>query len=148
MTTQHFAMIMGIVYVLVGILGIIPGVTTPPAVGAPDLVVNTGYGYVLGLFPVNILHNFVHLGIGIWGLSAYRSMMGAKGFAQGLAIFYGVLAVMGLIPVLNTTFGLIPIFGHDIWLHAVTAAAAAYFGYAVAPAAMPMEKERISRRAS
>ncbi len=34
---------------------------------------------------------------------------------------------MGLIPVLNTSFGLIPIFGHDVWLHALFALAAAYF---------------------
>jgi hypothetical protein len=45
----------------------------------------------------------------------------------GLMIFYGTLAVMGLIPVLNTSFGLIPILGHDVWLHALTALAAAYF---------------------
>ena len=50
-------------------------------------------------------------------------------FARGLTVVYGVLAVMGLIPVLNTTFGLIPIFGHDVWLHAGTAILAAYFGW-------------------
>lgn len=36
---------------------------------------------------------------------------------------------MGLPPVLNTVFGLIPIFGHDVWLHALTALIAAYFGF-------------------
>jgi Domain of unknown function (DUF4383) len=36
---------------------------------------------------------------------------------------------MGLIPVLNTTFGFIPLFGHDIWLHALIAIGAAYFGF-------------------
>ena len=36
---------------------------------------------------------------------------------------------MGLIPGLNTTFGLIPIFGNDVWLHALTALIAAYFGW-------------------
>ena len=40
---------------------------------------------------------------------------------------------MGFFPGLRTTFGLIPIFGHDIWLHAVSALAAAYFGW-MAPA--------------
>lgn len=50
--------------------------------------------------------------------------------------FYGALAVMGLIPGLDTLFGLVPIFGHDVWLHAVTAAAAVYFGwFAVTPPA-------------
>jgi hypothetical protein len=46
-----------------------------------------------------------------------------------VAIIYAVLAVMGIIPGLNTTFGLIPLYGHDIWLHAVIAIAAAYFGF-------------------
>jgi hypothetical protein len=67
-------------------------------------------------------------------------------FARGLAIFYAALTIMGLIPVLNTTFGLIPIFSHDIWLHAVTAGVAAYFGFTGHSEAIPVE--RISRRAS
>ena len=50
-------------------------------------------------------------------------------YARGWAIVYGVLAVMGLIPALHTTFGLIPIFGHDAWLHALTAVVAAYVGW-------------------
>ena len=45
------------------------------------------------------------------------------------AVFYGILAVMGLIPQLGTTFGMIPVSGHDVWLHALTAIAAAYFGW-------------------
>ena len=69
------------------------------------------------------------LGIGILRVLAYRSQAMALRFSRGLAIFYGALAVMGLVPALRTTFGLIPIFGHDVWLHAVTAAAAAYFGW-------------------
>jgi hypothetical protein len=48
-------------------------------------------------------------------------------------VIYAVLVVMGLIPVLNTTFGLIPIYGHDIWLHAVLALIAAYFGFRSEP---------------
>jgi hypothetical protein len=36
---------------------------------------------------------------------------------------------MGLIPGLSTLFGLVPLFGHDVWLHALTAIIAAWFGY-------------------
>ena len=36
---------------------------------------------------------------------------------------------MGLIPGMNTLFGMLPIHGHDVWLHAGTAAIAAYFGW-------------------
>jgi len=126
---RYFALILGVVYLLIGILGFFPAALQPPGPAAPDLSVDAGYGRLLGLFPVNVLHNLVHLAVGVWGLSAYRSLGGSVGFARGLAVFYGVLAVMGLIAGLNTTFGLIPIFGHDVWLHALTALAAAYFGF-------------------
>lgn len=128
MGTRYFALIAGIIYLLVGLMGFIPPLLTAP-VGAPDLAVDSFYGYLLGLFPVNILHNLVHLALGIWGIAAYRSLGGSIGFARGLAIIYGVLAIMGLIPGLNTMFGLVPLFSHDVWLHALTAIAAAYFGF-------------------
>lgn len=131
MSVRYFAMVAGLVYLLVGVLGFIPGAKTMPHGGDPSLAVHQGYGYLLGLFPVNILHNLVHLAIGFWGIAAYSSFDAARTFSRALAIIYGLLAVMGLFPVLNTTFGLVPIFGHDVWLHALTALAAAYFGWLV-----------------
>lgn len=130
MGVRYFALISGIVYVLVGLFGFIPGMVATPGPGGPaGVVVGTGYGYLLSLFPVNILHNLVHLAVGIWGIVAFRSYIQSRTYGRGLAIFYGILAVMGLLPVLNTTFGLIPIFGNDVWLHALTALIAAYFGF-------------------
>lgn len=145
MTTKNFVLVAGLLYLLVGLLGFFPGLVAPPSADTPHIRVDTGYGYLFGLFPINIVHNLVHLGVGLWGISAYRSMSKSLSFARGLAIFYGALTVMGLIPGLNTTFGLIPIFGHDIWLHAISAAAAAYFGFGRSEA---MSVERMTRRAS
>jgi hypothetical protein len=71
----------------------------------------------------------VHLAVGVWGILSYPSYVRSRNYARGLAIFYGVLAIMGLLPVLNTMFGLVPIFGNNVWLHALTAAIAAYFGF-------------------
>ena len=88
-----------------------------------------GHGDLLGLFPVNILHNVVHLLFGVWGLLAYKSLGASKSYAKGVAIIYALLTVMGLVPALNTTFGLIPIYGNDVWLHAALALVAAYFGF-------------------
>jgi Domain of unknown function (DUF4383) len=127
MTTRTFSLVVGIVFLLVGLLGFIDAFKSFPPADGPVLSLSTGYGYLFGLFPVNLLHNLVHLGIGAWGVASYREYPAARTFACGLTIFYGVLAVMGLLPVLNTTFGLIPIFGHDVWLHALFALAAAYF---------------------
>lgn len=130
MKTRYFALVVGIIYLLIGLMGFIPGMVTGIHAQDPALAVDAGYGYLLGLFPINVLHNIVHLVVGGLGIAAYRSFDNARMYARGLAIFYGLLAVMGLIPGLNTTLGLIPIFGHDIWLHALTAAVAVYFGWA------------------
>jgi len=128
MRTRYFALLMGIVFAVVGIAGFVPALLTPPT-GHPDLMIDAGHGRLFGLFPVNILHNLVHLLFGAWGVLAYRSFVAARGYARVVAWSYGLLTVMGLIPFLNTAFGLVPIHGHDIWLHAGIALVAAYFGY-------------------
>jgi len=125
---KTFALVFGVVYVLAGIAGFIPGMS-PHTADMPPIAVDSFYGRALWLFPVNILHNFVHIAIGVWGILASRSVSGARMFGRGLAIFYGLLAVLGLIPATNTMFGLIPIYGHDVWLHAGSALVAAYFGW-------------------
>ena len=129
MRTATFALIIGIAFLAAGVLGLIPAALEPPPPDAPPTRFAVLYGYLIGLFPVNILHTAVHLAIGVWGLAAWRGATDPKLYARSLAILYGVLAVMGLIPGLNTVFGLIPLHSHDVWLHAGTAALAAYFGW-------------------
>jgi hypothetical protein len=129
MTPRNFALIIGIAFLAAGVLGFVPALLSPPPDTAPRVGITAFHGYLLGLFAVNVMHNLVHLAIGAWGIAASRSAAGARTYSKTLAIFYGVLAVMGLVPVLNTMFGLAPIHGHDVWLHAATALAAAYFGW-------------------
>lgn len=147
MTSQRFANMIGMAFLLVGVLGFIAPLVTPAPMDSLGLTVQTGFGYLLGLFAVNVLHNIVHLGVGILGFSASNSAIDSVRFARGLAIFYGALAIMGLIPGFNTTFGLIPIFGHNVWLHAVTALAAAYYGYYWTDAVVAVD-QREDRRAA
>jgi hypothetical protein len=127
--TSTFALVAGIAYLGAGLLGLIPAALMPPPEDAPPTTFTVLYGYLLGLFPVNLLHSSVHLSIGFWGVMAWRGAASPPVFARSLAILYGALAVMGLIPGLNNVFGFIPLHGHDVWLHAGTAAAAAYFGW-------------------
>ena len=129
MNTRNFALVFGVVFLLVGILGFVPGLVHAHGPGHPDLAVDAFQGDLLGLFPVNLLHNLVHILFGIWGLLAYKSVTGAVTYARGVAIIYAVLVVLGLIPGLNTLFGLVPLYGNDVWLHALLAAVAAYFGW-------------------
>lgn len=127
MSTRTFARIFGIVFILVGLVGFIPGLTQSH--DHQGLAMEAGSGMALGLFPVNVLHNLFHLAFGIWGVIAARNFDGARIYARSVAIVYGLLTVLGLIPATNDTFGLIPIGGNDIWLHALLAAVAAYFGF-------------------
>jgi hypothetical protein len=129
MSIATFALIFGIAYLGAGVLGLIPAALIPPPADAPPTRFALLYGYLLGLFPVNILHSAVHIAIGAWGLMAWRGAASPHVFARSLAIFYGVLALMGLIPGMNTLFGMLPMHGHDVWLHAGSAAIAAYFGW-------------------
>lgn len=129
MRTTTFALIFGIAYLAAGVLGLVPAALQPPPAGAPTTTFSVLYGYLLGFFPVNVLHTGVHLAIGLWGIAAWSGALGALAYARSLAVLYGLLAVMGVVPGLNTVFGLLPLHGHDIWLHAGTAAIAAYFGW-------------------
>jgi hypothetical protein len=86
----------------------------------------------------------VHLAIGAWGLAAYAGWSEPRLYARSLAVLYAALAVMGLIPGLDTLFGLVPLHGHDVWLHLATAAVAAWFGFAVAERAPRGERRRLA----
>ena len=129
MKTSTFALVFGLAYLVAGLLGLIPAMLVPPPPDAPPTTFAVMYGYLLGLFPVNIVHSAVHLAIGAWGLAAWSNRTSPVTYARSLAVLYGVLAVLGLLPLTNTLFGAIPIHSHDVWLHGVTAVIAAYFGW-------------------
>jgi hypothetical protein len=127
--TRRFALIFGIVFLLVGIAGFIPGITQPHT--HPDVMVTAGLGVLMGLFAVNVLHNLAHLLFGVLGLFASTSEGAARAYGKAVAISYALLTVMGLISTANlhTAFGFVPLYGHDVWLHALLAGVAAYFGF-------------------
>jgi hypothetical protein len=128
-SVQNFALLFGIVYALVGVLGFVPGFLQPTPAEAPGLVVTSSYGYLLGIFPVNALHNLVHIVTGLIGIVGSRASNSARLYSRCVAIVFGVLTIMGFVPGLNTTLGLIPLFGADVMLHALTTLAASYFGW-------------------
>jgi hypothetical protein len=109
------ARVFGAIFIVVGALGFVPALVPG--------------GNLLGLFPVNAVHNLVHVGLGVWGVIAGASLAASLIYFRGIAIVYGVLAVLGLIPATNTLFGLAPIHGADVVLHAVLALIAAYLGF-------------------
>ena len=96
---QRVAMLFGVVFILVGILGFV--LPSP----------------LFGLFMVNTLHNCVHILFGIWGLVASRSMSGAGTYCRVGGGIYILLALLGFVS--PTGFGLVPLGGADIYLHLV-----------------------------
>ena len=107
---QRVVQLFGVVFLLVGVWGFVAGGMSM------DANMDTA-PRILGLFAVNALHNVVHLLFGVWALAAARTAAGAGQFAKIGGGIYVVLAVLGFVA--PTTFGLIPIGGNDIWLHAL-----------------------------
>jgi hypothetical protein len=77
------------------------------------------------------------------GILGSISLGSARLFSGVLALFYGALAILGLFPATQSTLGLVPIFGNDVWLHALTAAIATYFGFFATPNLAELGEESI-----
>ncbi len=118
---QRVAQIFGVVFILVAIVGFVAtgmgNMEADPAT-APRL---------LGLFPVNVLHNVVHLLFGIWGLMASRTFGGARSYARIAGVLYLGLAAVGYLS--PNGFGFVPLGSNDIWLHALLGFVLAAVGF-------------------
>ena len=82
MAVRYFAIAAGVVYALVGVLGFVPGINVGGPPDAPPLAFDSFYGYLLGLFPVNLLHNLVHLAIGAWASWPTPAASRARGHSR------------------------------------------------------------------
>jgi len=108
-TAQRLSQLFGIVFGIVGLAGfVITGASMDASMAAPRL---------LGLFPLNAVHNLVHLLFGAWGLLGARTFAGAKSYLFGAGVVYLVLALCGYF--VPNGLGLVPIGGADVGLHAL-----------------------------
>jgi hypothetical protein len=115
MNTQKAAKWFGIVFIAIGVLGFIPGVTNAE-------------GNLLGLFRVDAIHNVIHLLSGIVALLCAGSVRAAKGYFKIFGVVYGLVTVLGF---LNGTsiLDIFAINGADNILHLLITAVALYFGF-------------------
>ena len=105
----------GLVFLLVGIAGFIPGITTDygdMAVGGPD-----SEAKLLGIFQVSILHNIVHLAFGVLGLAAAKAWSSARLFLVGGGVIYLALWLYGLVIDKDSDANFVPLNTADDWLH-------------------------------
>jgi hypothetical protein len=120
---KTIAMVFGIIYLLVGIAGLIS-----PLGGTLGMAPTT----LLGIAQTNIIHNIVHLIIGVAGLSMAGSVESAGTFCKTFGIILLLIGVIGFFT--QNLFGILPIGGNDIWIHLVSGLVLAIAGFATAPA--------------
>ncbi len=129
--TRYFALVVGVAFVLAGIAGFMPLFTHTPPIEAPSLIIDSNYGLLLGLFPVNALHNIFHFCVGVFGVVSFRNYSLSRKFSRFLGVVLGIFTFMGMVPGLHTSFGILPLYGHDIWLHGLEAVIGLYLGFFV-----------------
>ena len=126
---QFAATVVGVVFLLVGVLGFVPGVTTQL-----DALAVAGHGsgaMLLGLFHVSVLHNLVHLLFGVAGLALARTSGAAYGYLVGGGAIYLLLAIYGAFVPADSAANVVPVNTADNWLHLVLAAGMVGLGLAL-----------------
>jgi hypothetical protein len=114
---QRAAQVVGAVFLLVGVLGFIPGVTTNYE--SLGLAGHGSEALLLGVFQVSILHNIVHLLFGVAGIALSRTPGRAKQYLLYGGIVYLVLWLYGLLVGHDTSANFVPVNTADNWLHLV-----------------------------
>jgi hypothetical protein len=110
------AVVFGVVFIAVGVLGFVPGITDNHM--------------MLGIFHVNAAHNVVHLLSGAVALFAgLTSTNLARIYFRVFGVVYALVALLGFVVGEGMLLGLISNNMADTWLHVVIAAAALYLGF-------------------
>ena len=108
---QSIAALAGVAFLLIGILGFVPGITTH--YGSMSFAGHGSGARLLGVFQVSILHNLVHLAFGVAGLVLAKTADGARKFLLGGGAVYLALWVIGLVGAAEW----IPSSTPDNWAH-------------------------------
>ena len=114
---QKASMVVGAVFLLVGVLGFVPGITANH--DQLHLAGHESEALLLGLFQVSALHNIVHLLFGAAGIALARTATGARSFLLYGGIIYLVLFVYGLVVPQDSVGNFVPLNGFDNGLHFV-----------------------------
>ncbi|MEW1808998.1 DUF4383 domain-containing protein [Pseudarthrobacter sp. NPDC080039] len=121
LTLYNTAIGFGVVFLLVGVLGFIPGITND--YGAMSFAGHASGAMLLGVFQVSVLHNIVHLLFGVAGILMARTAQMARWFLLGGGAVYLILWIYGLVTGNNAGADFVPLNSADNWLHLVIGAA-------------------------
>lgn len=115
-TAKTVALAVGILFLVVGILGFVPGITT----NTGDLASHGHHSeaMLLGIFQVSVLHNVVHIVFGIVGIAASVATRFVPAYLIGGGVVYAILTVFGLVVDQDSDANFVPLNTADNWLHA------------------------------
>ena len=116
-TVRSAALGVGVVFLIVGILGFVPGITQD--LDTITFADHESQAKLLGLFQVNILHNIVHLLFGVIGVAMARTAVNARNFLIYGGIIYLVLLIYGMVVDLDGSANFVSLNVADNWLHFV-----------------------------
>ena len=115
-SAQLVALLFGAVFLLAGVAGFIPGLTTH--YGDLGFAGEGSDAKLLGVFQVSVLHNLMHLAFGVAGVAMGRTVTGARTYLVGGGTIYLVLWILGLVVLGGAGKGnFIPVNNPDNWLH-------------------------------
>jgi Domain of unknown function (DUF4383) len=112
---QKAALAMGAVFLLVGVLGFVPGITSN--FGQLTFAGHHSDAALLGIFNVSILHNLVHLAFGVAGVVLARTFNSARSYLIGGGVVYLALFIYGLVINHDSSANFVPVNDADNWLH-------------------------------
>jgi hypothetical protein len=112
---QTAALIVGVLFVAVGLIGFLPGVTTD--VGAIDVAGRESDAQLFGLFTVSVLHNVLHIAFGIAGIIMARTGSHSHVYFIGGGMVYLALWLYGWAVEQNSPANFMPVDDADNWLH-------------------------------
>jgi hypothetical protein len=112
---KKLAMVFGVVFLAIGLLGFVPGVTTAD-------------GLLLGLFQVSPLHNVIHILSGAAALLAMSSVSNSRLYFRVFGVVYALVALVGWVQG-TTVLGLIDVNVADNILHTVLGLAILGIGF-------------------
>jgi len=116
---QKTALIAGIVFLVVGVAGFIPGITAN--VDEMTFAGEESNALLLGVFQVSVLHNIVHLLFGVAGAAFARTPRSARSYLIWGGVVYALIWVYGLIFSGGVPANIVPLNSADNWLHLVLA---------------------------
>ena len=126
---EKAALAVGIVFLVVGIAGFIPGVTTN--IDTLQFAGHESEALLFGVFQVSILHNLVHVLFGIAGVLMSRTNEGSRNYLIGGGVIYLVLWLYGLVIDKTSGANFVPVNSADDWLHFVLGAGMIALGVAL-----------------